>query len=179
MKNSIFWDVMPCGSFKKSTFLRKVSPSSSGRKESASCEVLQLLVTVNVPRSLILFTLMLEEISSSETLVSTRATQCHIPEDSIYHSHLHANLKTCKSKYIFVWQHSEGWTTIGKTHPLPIHFITEQGISVCKETKYCVDSSAVVSSGASNVLFCTVQVMSPRTRKCIISAHIQTKRLLI
>jgi hypothetical protein len=46
------------------------------------CRVLQLLVTVNtVSRSLILFTLMLEAIHSSETSVLITDTRHDIPED--------------------------------------------------------------------------------------------------
>jgi hypothetical protein len=45
--------------------------------------VIQLLVTANVPSSLILSTLMMEVVRSSKTLVLTTATQNHIPEDDI------------------------------------------------------------------------------------------------
>jgi hypothetical protein len=48
--------------------------------------VLQLLVTANVLSSLILVTVMMEAIRSSETYVLTRTTRRHIPEDGILHN---------------------------------------------------------------------------------------------
>jgi hypothetical protein len=54
-----------------------------------------LLVTANVdPSSLILLTLMMEAIRSSETSVLTRATPRHIQEDDILHSHRRENLRS-------------------------------------------------------------------------------------
>jgi hypothetical protein len=53
-----------------------------------------MLVIGNVPTSLILFTLMMEAIHSSETSICTRATQRGIQEDGILHSHRRENLKS-------------------------------------------------------------------------------------
>jgi hypothetical protein len=53
-----------------------------------------LLEIVNVPSSLILSTMMMEAIRSSETSVLIRVKRRHFPEDNILHSHRRENLKS-------------------------------------------------------------------------------------
>jgi hypothetical protein len=75
MKNAVFWDVTPCGSYKK----RRL-----GGMKKCFRSVLRLLVTANlIPSSLILVTLMMETMLSSETSVLIRATRCNIAENGI------------------------------------------------------------------------------------------------
>jgi hypothetical protein len=57
--------------------------------------VLQLLVIANiVPSSLILSTMLMEELRSTETSVLTRTTRRHIPKHCILHSHRREKLKS-------------------------------------------------------------------------------------
>jgi hypothetical protein len=59
-----------------------------------------LLVSANVlPSSLILFTLMMEAICSSETSVLARAIRHHITEEGILQSYRHENAKCYDGHY--------------------------------------------------------------------------------
>jgi hypothetical protein len=64
------------------------------------CDIVLLLLeptfwrNVSPPSSLILSTLMMEVVHSLETFILLRATQCHIPENGIHHSHCSENLRS-------------------------------------------------------------------------------------
>jgi hypothetical protein len=100
--NAVFWDVTSCSSCRNR---RVEGPKRLHYQGNLAFlrSVCWLLVTANVvPSSPILLSLMMEALSSSETTVPTRATQCNIPEDDILHSHCRENLKS----YIAL----TGWT---------------------------------------------------------------------
>jgi hypothetical protein len=77
--------------------------------------VLQLLVTANVPSSLIFVTLMMKALHSSETSILTRGTWCSIQEDAILHSHRREYLKSHKA--------TEDSNDLPTLHCLNLHFI--------------------------------------------------------
>jgi hypothetical protein len=66
------------------------------------CGVLRLLVTANVPSSLVLVTLMMEALSS-ETSILIRITRRHIPKDSILRNHRRENLKSYKKLSVVLY----------------------------------------------------------------------------
>jgi hypothetical protein len=75
MKNVVFWDVTPCGSCKNQCF---------GERQlfnhQRDISVRRFLVIANFfPSSPILFTLIMEALGSSETLVLKVATRRNIP----------------------------------------------------------------------------------------------------
>jgi hypothetical protein len=91
MKNAVSWDVTPCSSCEKRRFGGMCRLHHQVRNHSCflsdiiiiPLQLPSLLLTANVvPSSLILIALMME-ICSSETLVLTRSTWRHIPEDGI------------------------------------------------------------------------------------------------
>jgi hypothetical protein len=77
--------------------LRRVALVRTYASEERSASIISvrlLLVTANVPSSLILVTVMMEALHSSETSFLTRTTLRNIPEDGILHSYRLENLKS-------------------------------------------------------------------------------------
>jgi hypothetical protein len=66
------------------------------------CSVLQLLVTANVPSSLIRFTLMMEAINFFETLLLIRVTLLYMPEDGILYNNS-SQVSLCKWVISFLY----------------------------------------------------------------------------
>jgi hypothetical protein len=84
MKNVDCWDITPCGSCKNRRFCG--TQRLNHQHIVFLLSVRLLLVTANVfPSSMILVTLMMETLRSSEMSVLTRIIQLNIPEDGIFH----------------------------------------------------------------------------------------------
>jgi hypothetical protein len=80
MKKTVAWDVTPCCSCWNRSFGGTCHLHHQGGSV-VLCSVLQLLVMANVPSAMVLSTLMMKAIRSSETSVLTTTTQRHISED--------------------------------------------------------------------------------------------------
>jgi hypothetical protein len=97
MNNAVFWDVTPCGSYKNCHFGGTYSLDHQETRlkwmDGFLRSMLQMLFTANVPSSLILVTLKMEAIYSSETFPVRRVTQCRIPKDFIL-----------QYQKIFIWE---------------------------------------------------------------------------
>jgi hypothetical protein len=81
--------------------LRRVALERTDVSEELSATVIRVArlgelgtTLANFPSPQILFTLMMEALSSSEASVLTRATRCNIPENGVLHSHRCENLKS-------------------------------------------------------------------------------------
>jgi hypothetical protein len=93
MKNTLFWDVMPSGSYKNRRFggtycLHNLCENNQLATNNVINKYqlqMELLVTANVvPSLLILVTLTIEAIHSPETYDLTRATRRHIPNTAFF-----------------------------------------------------------------------------------------------
>jgi hypothetical protein len=76
MKNSVLWDVAPCGSCKNRRFGGTCRLSLQSRLSVSKRKTLEFVRGF-------FSTLKMEATSSFETLVFRRPTRCHIPQDGI------------------------------------------------------------------------------------------------
>jgi hypothetical protein len=92
MKNTVCWDVTPCGSYKNRRFGGTCCLHCQGDIVFLR-SALRFLVTANVdPSSSIIVTLMMEALRSFEMSVIIRATRRNIQEGDFLHSHGRENL---------------------------------------------------------------------------------------
>jgi hypothetical protein len=81
MNNAVFWDVMPCASCKNRRFGGTYRTHHQSGKNQRPRN--KLLVTANVPSSLVLVTLMTKAIRSCGKSVLTTATRRHILQNKL------------------------------------------------------------------------------------------------
>jgi hypothetical protein len=91
MKNAVFYGYKnPVRTSQENYYVSATEP----RRFEKTLSLVQLLLATNTfPSSLILSTLMMEAICSSETSIPIRTTRRHIPEDGISYSHRRENFK--------------------------------------------------------------------------------------
>jgi hypothetical protein len=100
--NAVFWDVTPCGSCKNRSFGGIYRLRYQGEKNTQA----KSNVSSSKHLKLIRFTLMMESICSSETLVLTRARWRHIQEEGFLHSYCLQNPKCCIRYMCWPYQES-------------------------------------------------------------------------
>jgi hypothetical protein len=89
MKNAVFWDVAPSGFIINRRFVGTWRLQLQGRRNNASEEKYRWLLSVCY-----FFYHEDGDDTCPETSVYNKPTRCHVPEDSILHSHRCENLKS-------------------------------------------------------------------------------------
>jgi hypothetical protein len=116
--------------------------------------ILRLLVTANIPSSLILVTLMMEALNCSETSVLIRTTRRNVPEDSNLHSHRRENLKAYNQKSV-----------VRRTNPRRAHnFINRLLLHMEAGVVYCSIAARRVGQAVARALGLRLPTVAARIR---------------